>query len=312
MSDKETGDKNCEKFIKNYNLALKSVKIVVDLLIFVFILLIYNYRNKYNFDNQSILEIYNYFYCYPFEIIIMYQPTATESGENSPPIINDSNETDLTDYEEYNNPYDNFYECDDYFDKNNDTFCKDIYSSFSIYEGEKISYIFDLNYVNIKKYCLITFILYILYLLFIYPPIIIETFGCTKKIEKILKIGKKKIDVILKIMKIFATIFWLIKSVFYYVLWLLIEKGDLQKYEDFLKCKYVKKNYFDENFPDIHKFRIYYIFLLILNLTTELIDKVETSFNSITEENNKTNNSTSNEEINDVTTDIINNNYKKD
>jgi len=309
MSDKKTGDENCENFIKNYNFALKLVKFFVDLSILVFILLIYIFRNKYNFDDQSIIEISNYFYCYPFEVYVVSHPYEQEIGVYNPLMlskmtsydINDSNEADLTDIEEYNDPYDNYYECDGDFDENNTTFCKDIYSSFSAHMGEKISNIFDLNSYNIKKYCLITFIFYVLYLIFIYPPIINEKFECFNKKEKFCSIGKKKIHKILKVMKILAAMFWLIKSVLYYVLWTLIEKGDLQKYEDFLKCKYVKKNYFDDNFPSIHKFRIFYIILLILNLTTELIDKVETSFNSILEENEKTDNSTSNEGQNNVT-----------
>ena len=54
-----------------------------------------------------------------------------------------------------------------------------------------------------------------------------------------------------------------------------------------MKCFYVKKDFFDENFPDIRKLRNYYIALLILNLMTESIDKYETAIKFAFEKENE-------------------------
>lgn len=55
----------------------------------------------------------------------------------------------------------------------------------------------------------------------------------------------------INILKLIKTIFWFVKSLLYYFLWYHLERGNIGKYEDFLKYQFVNKRYFDKNFSDI-------------------------------------------------------------
>ena len=68
------------------------------------------------------------------------------------------------------------------------------------------------------------------------------------------------------------------------------EKGDIEKYENFLKCTFVNKKYFDKKFSQIDNLKIFYIWLIIINLVSEGLDKLETVLESYVEdiEENKT------------------------
>ena len=84
-----------------------------------------------------------------------------------------------------------------------------------------------------------------------------------------------------------------LKSLFYYLLWYHLERGDIGKYEDFLKCKFVNKEYFDDNFSEIDTLRKCYIALIIINFIADVSEKFETLLQSINEEikDDKTDNS---------------------
>ncbi len=81
----------------------------------------------------------------------------------------------------------------------------------------------------------------------------------------------------------FKTILSSLKSLFYYFLWYHLERGDIGKYEDFLKSKFVNKEYFDENFSEIDTLRKCYIALIIINFIADVSEKFETLLQSINE-----------------------------
>ena len=153
-----------------------------------------------------------------------------------------------------------------------------MYLSFNNYINQKFSYIFDLNYDTIKKFAIPTFIIFICYLLLY---LIIEK----EKIYKFKCCEKSKCyNSNIYILKLIKTIFWFLKSLFYYFLWYHLERGDIGKYEDFLKCQFVNKKFFDKNFPDIDKLRKFYIALIIINLIADMLDKFDTVLKSSDEE----------------------------
>ena len=87
---------------------------------------------------------------------------------------------------------------------------------------------------------------------------------------------KKKI----KLCKIFgiisgflALLAWIAKFVLSLILYHFIESGDIEKYNDFLDCRGIKKEFFD-NFSDIQKLRKCVLALAILNIISECLDKI--------------------------------------
>ena len=172
------------------------------------------------------------------------------------------------------------------------SFCYDMYISIDSHTNNKFSYIFDLNYDTIKNYCIPTLIIFLCYLL-------------SYIIEEIIKLGLLKIckcdcdnfiffcNAHINKIKLFKTFVGSLKSFFYYLLWYHLERGDIGKYEDFLKCKFVNKDYFDDNFSEIDTLRKCYIVLIIINLIGDLSEKFETLLQSINEEikDDKTDNS---------------------
>lgn len=154
-----------------------------------------------------------------------------------------------------------------------------MYLSLNNNVNKKLSYIFDLNYNTIKNLSIPALCIFMVYLLFFIIVKIIE-FKIFKTNCLCIFLNSNK-----RLLNILKTIFWFTKSLFYYFLWNQIERSDIGKYEDFLKCKFVNKNYFDENFPDIDKLRKYYIYLIIINLVADGFDKIDTVIQSTKEEN---------------------------
>ena len=53
-----------------------------------------------------------------------------------------------------------------------------------------------------------------------------------------------------------------------------MEKGDIEKYDEFLECKNVKTKAFSK-FSDVQKIRICFFFFVILNIIGQGIEKIE-------------------------------------
>lgn len=146
-----------------------------------------------------------------------------------------------------------------------DSFCDDIYDSFIRNNGRKISYIFDLNYetiYGISIALLIVILIHNILLLTLWGMILLSC-DITRLIPNI--IG-------------FITIlFWIAKFILFILLFHYIENSDIEKYDDFLDCRYVRTKYF-KDFTDVEKFRKCFIAFTVLNLLSEIFDKVNSLF----------------------------------
>ena len=139
-----------------------------------------------------------------------------------------------------------------------------------------------MNYDTIKNYSIVTLIIFLCYLiLYIIEEII--NLGvlriCKCNCDNLIFFCNSHINKI----KLFKTILDSLKSLFYYLLWYHLERGDIGKYEDFLKCKFVNKEYFDDNFSEIDTLRKCYIALIIINFIADVSEKFETLLQSINE-----------------------------
>ena len=297
------------KFFGVVKIAFEIITFVLELACLYCICRICSLSSKDPFQNQSIIDYQNYFLYKPILFNDNpYKKDFNRINKNSCKIRNlefkAENETDYIDWESDilsentssnfgNNTGDtpttsaadttsidqeNFYD-PTYTDKT--SFCYDMYTSFINNQNKKFSYIFDLNYDTIKHLTIPTLIIFSIYLiLYIIPEIV--TFGILKKCKckNFNFFCNKNINNLIFI----KTLFWFAKSLLYYILWFKIERGDIGKYEDFLKCKFVNKVYFDDNFADITKLREYYIVLIIINLITEMLDRIKTVLESTGEE----------------------------
>ena len=290
----------CNKFSAYIYIIFNTLKFLVDFLCFIFIILIISIGKKDIFENQIIGKEAEYFVCNPryslssmkFSFIEFISFKLDDSGSE---ILN-KNETKSDD--NYTYPI-NLPECNNSFDINNKTrFCVDMYIMFQFHYNDTFSSIFDLRFDDIRRYSigmltiLTTYLVY--YLLIIIPEFseILNKFcykNQSKFLQKLYGYSHKKY---LSSLKVIVSFLWIGKSLIYFFLWRCFETSDIGKYEDFLKCKFVKKNYFVEYFPNTDKLRIFYKSLLILNLITEFIDKLETAIKTPLEiENNITSNS---------------------
>ena len=75
------------------------------------------------------------------------------------------------------------------------------------------------------------------------------------------------------IMQYLLLIPWISKFVLSLLLFYYIEKGDIEKYNEFLDCKYVKKDFF-KKFDDIEKLVLIFEIFVYLNLISEIINKI--------------------------------------
>lgn len=155
-----------------------------------------------------------------------------------------------------------------------ESFCSDIHDDIVKYRGKKFSAIFDLNYDIIFKLSLVCFVIscvlfafFILFLVFLCISIkmtngnncIIGLAGLLSMIIISGMIGKFVLSIIL----------------FYYM-----EKGDAEKYNDFLDCKNVKKKFFEE-FSDVNKLRNSFFAFLVINIISKGIDQFEKMFDCL-------------------------------
>ena len=143
------------------------------------------------------------------------------------------------------------------------SFCSDIYQSFERNQGKKISYVFDLNYKSIRKFSLplniinIIFILLFL-LLFLNDNCNITTYNFGS-------------------LSVFFFAAWVVKVILSILVYHYMEKGDIEKYNDFLKCSQSKKSFFT-NLTDIENLRKIFDYFIYVNFASEIIDKIKDSY----------------------------------
>ena len=147
-----------------------------------------------------------------------------------------------------------------------DSFCTDMQYSFVRNKDKKLSYIFDLKYSLIRKFSFVVIFLSIGMYAFSIPV------GCylTKKHKFTWWVG---------ILAVVILLLWLARMIITFLLFFYVEKGDIEKYDDFLDCPNVKKKYF-ENFSDIEKLRKCFLAYAVFNIISYFIDKVSSLVDS--------------------------------
>ena len=168
----------------------------------------------------------------------------------------------------------NKYEEDSDFEKlvlepcsfsNSNSFCYEFYSNFILFRGKNLTNIFNINYDEIHKFSIPTLI--VLAILLIVRVI---------QIPKILNL----IDIKIKIcnLKKILLLINAILNIVYFILFIFlnhyIESGDIEKYDAFLNCGNVNKNFF-EWFSDINQIRESYKGFIVLNIIVQCLNEVE-------------------------------------
>jgi len=153
-----------------------------------------------------------------------------------------------------------------------ESFCTDMQESFSRNKGKRLSYIFNFRYQAIRKINIALIVVILSYII-----LLIAEFCIISKIKKIKSGDEKKLNcynIILFLDRILMIIAWIGKFVLSLTLYHYIESGDIGKYDNFLDCRNVKKEYFEE-FKDIDKLRNSFLGFAGLNIINESIDKAK-------------------------------------
>jgi len=144
------------------------------------------------------------------------------------------------------------------------SFCLEIYDDFQKYKGTQLSNIFDLKYSKIHNLSIATLVLYCVKFFFSILLICLLAFEvkskCTISIISVILIGLVLAHYLLSII------------LFYYM-----EKGDIERFDDFLDCKFVKVKRF-KKITDVNKLRGCFFAIVILNIINQGIEKLENIF----------------------------------
>ena len=151
-----------------------------------------------------------------------------------------------------------------------DSFCADIYDSFKRNNGKKLSYIFDLNYETIYGISIALLIVTLINIILVSTIWIMLIFSY------------KMTGLIPQIIGAVIILFWIAKFILFLLLFHFIEKSDIEKYDDFLDCRHVRKSYF-KKFNNIEKFRKCFIGFTVFNLLSEIFDKINNLFEACIE-----------------------------
>lgn len=143
-----------------------------------------------------------------------------------------------------------------------DSFCTDMQESFIRNKGKNLSYIFNFRYQVIRK---INIALTVVILSF---EVLSITFICS------LQKNCCENRVLFIIISILIFISYIAKFVLSLILYHFIESGDIGKYDDFLDCKNVKKEFF-QKFKGIEGLRRVFLGFAILNIISESLDKAK-------------------------------------
>jgi len=146
-----------------------------------------------------------------------------------------------------------------------ESFCYEIQDNFIRFKGKKLSSIFDLNYNKIHKISIADLVISCV----LFVSLIIA--GITIKNNNSDNCCAQTIMVISLLIYFLALIGRFILS---FILFYYMEKGDLEKYDDFLDCKIVKSKVF-KKISDINKYRNCFFAFVVFNVITLGIEKIE-------------------------------------
>ena len=291
------------------------ISFAAEVVSFSFISIAFHFQSKYDFKNHKIGNLTDYFY---------YLPNTTAS-------INDESF--------YNNSISFQYNCsieqkilrfanisksnNSYFRKLvSRSFCQEIYSSFIKYKGRPLSNIFNLNIETLFGISIPLIVIYSIFEFVAFFSLIISNFIFIKKIiekKRENKIENKrekkemscceKLQAILynKLIRCIMIFLNIAKYVLFIIFIYFFEKGDIEKYENFLECSNVRKKFFSKLFIDVENLRKNYTFYWIFTIISEGIDKLEQlieiiCFPNEDKNNNNSIDNTNNQSLNKIPT----------
>ena len=156
------------------------------------------------------------------------------------------------------------------------SFCIKIIDDFELFKYEKLKNIFDLNYSKIYIYSMLNLLLSCLLLILFFIGIYMCFEDCCicAAVKKI-----KKEPVCCSYCNIIFYIIFLIiygtRFIISFILFYYIEKGDIEKYDDFLDCPGVKVNYFKKNIANVNELIGCFYTFIIMNFILLGIEKIE-------------------------------------
>ena len=153
------------------------------------------------------------------------------------------------------------------------SFCLDIRDDFEKFKGSKLSNVFDLNYKKIKNISIANLVTSCVILPTLIPMALFLFKVKNGDFDDSSCLGYIFIGVIIFSSSL-AALLYIARFILSIILFYFIEKSDIEKFDDFLECKNVKKKNF-EKFSDITKLRNCCIAFLILNIIVQGIDKIE-------------------------------------
>ena len=162
--------------------------------------------------------------------------------------------------------------------------CKEVRESFIEFKGLKLSEIFDFNLDKIRLYSIISLCIMILMdiiavvIFVIFIKIYCKLF-CGKEIPDKKDFFSKMLDKVacVEIMGIILRVMNVARFVISLIIYHYIETSDLDKYDDFLDCKNVKRKFFEE-FSDAEKLRKCFYIYLALEIAKQGMEKLNQNF----------------------------------
>ena len=82
-------------------------------------------------------------------------------------------------------------------------------------------------------------------------------------------------------MDIAIIILWIAEFILFILLFYFIENGDIEKYNDFLDCPFVKEFFF-KKFNDVEKLRKVFVAFTVLKLLSDIFERVDKLLEAIT------------------------------
>ena len=228
------------------------LKAMVEIASFICVCILGRYSSNNPFESHIIGDLNNYFYGIEENISLNY----------------------------FNNKYNSvkiksFFKTKKSFQKNfknsflrklvSQSFCLEIQENFVKFKGTPLANIFDLKFKTIYRMSLaIIFIALASYLLYLFLIMFTRwrraSFGCSICWARLFAF----VLVILYITKFILSI----------ILYFFMERSDIEKYDDFLECKNVRKKKFDK-FSRVNDLRIGFYAFIILNIIIQGIEQIE-------------------------------------
>lgn len=142
-------------------------------------------------------------------------------------------------------------------------FCSEIRQEFESFKGTKLSNIFDINYKKIRNFSIAIVVVFCVGSVFSGLGSVLTHYTTKENIINFFFVS--------------ILIFYEARFVLSLLLLYYIGKGDIEKYDDFLDCRYIRTKTFDK-FSDVNKLKNCFIAFFILNIISQGIDKIEKLF----------------------------------